>query len=45
MLLLAGVVLVAVGALAILSVGFPVLVAGALCLGSALRTKKDVGVA
>ena len=44
-LLLAGVVLVAVGALAILSVGFPVLVAGALCLGSALRTKKDVGVA
>lgn len=43
-LLLAGIGLVAVGALAILSVGFPVLVAGALCLVSALRIK-DVGVA
>jgi len=39
-LLLAGVVLAAVGVLAILSIGFPILLAGALCLVSAARSAR-----
>jgi len=39
-LLLAGVVLAVMGVLAILSIGFPILVAGALCLFSAARSAR-----
>ncbi len=39
-LLLATLVLVAVGVLAILSIGFPILVAGALCLFAAVRSAR-----